>query len=107
MSVAVANVQTPRPPGDLFYSVKEVTLDSSYASEGEPLTAKELGLRRVVYAICEVLHGTESSTVRAVTAYYIPSTEKIHLIDSATGKEVEATKDLSKVVVQVIAFGKP
>lgn len=107
MSVSVTNVQTARTPGDLYYSIKEVTLDASYAEGGESLTARELGLRRVVFAQCEVQHGTESSTIRAVSAYYTPSTAKIHLIDSATGKEVEATKDLSKVVVRVVAFGKP
>jgi len=53
-----------------------------------------------------VIAGTESATTRAVTAYYTPSTEKLHFLDSATGKEVEATKDLSKVKVQVVAFGK-
>jgi hypothetical protein len=93
--------------GSDYYSITNVTLDSSYASEGEALTAKDLGLRRITFAICNVTAGSESATLRPANAYYTPATEKLHLIDSATGKEMEATKDMSKVTVQVIAFGKP
>ena len=86
---------------------KVVTFDNSYASEGESLPVSELGLI-VLDSLpsCEVIAGTESSTLRAVTAYYTTADNKIHLIDSATGKEVEGTKDMSKVKVLVTARGK-
>jgi len=107
MAASASRVQTGRPMGSDYYSIYNVTLDNSYAEGGETVTPRELGLRRVTFAICTVTNGTESATVRAVSAYYTPSTEKLHLIDSATGKEVSGTSDLSKVVVQVVAFGKP
>jgi hypothetical protein len=107
MAASASRVQTGRPMGSDYYTITNVTCDNSYESEGEKVAPREFGLRRVTFAICTVINGTESATVRAVTAFYTPSTEKLHLIDSATGKEVEATKDMSKVVVQVVAFGKP
>jgi hypothetical protein len=104
MSVTVSKKPTSTIPGAERRTVTEITLDNSYASGGEALTAAQLGLRHVEAAICSVVHGTESATYRAVTAYYKEG--KLHLIDSATGKEVESTKDMSKVVVQVVAFGR-
>lgn len=104
--MALTVTQNVAPSSFGFYTVSTVTGDSSYLSEGEPLLFAELGLASVDFAICEVIAGTESATIRAVTAYYTPATEKLHYIDSATGKEVESTKDLSKVKVQIVAFGK-
>lgn len=109
MAVSVENV------GGLPYRIvgaqretqTQVTFGSSYLSEGEPLTIAQLGLSTIDgIPNCDVIAGTESATLRAVTAYYTPNTEKIHLIDSATGKEVESTKDMSKVKVVVTARGK-
>lgn len=105
MAVSVKNVSTPKPPGAERRVVCEVTFDSSYQSEGEPLTAEQLGLKFVKWANCLIINGSEEATVRPTNAYYTPATGKIHLIDSATGKEVASTKNMEKVVVQVEAFG--
>jgi hypothetical protein len=105
MAISAAVKQT-RIPGAERVTVTTVTFDNSYLEGGEPLTAKELGLRTVNYAICTMTNGSEEATVRAGDPYYTPATSKIHLIDNATGKEVASTKDMSKVVVQVVAFGK-
>lgn len=105
MALTVAAVQTARPPGAERRVIKEVTFDSSYLENGEPLTAAELGLKKVTFADCNITNGSEEATVRPAIAYYTPSTEKLHLIDSATGKEVASTKDMSKVKVQVVAYG--
>lgn len=103
MALTVTNVQPSRVPGSEVRTVNDVLFDSSYASGGEPLTPAELGLKSVTYATCEIIAGSESSTLRPTNAYY--EGEKLHLIDSATGKEVEATKDMSKVKVRVVASG--
>jgi hypothetical protein len=92
--------------GSDYYSITQVTLDNSYAEGGETVSARELGLRRVIWATCDVLAGSESEEWLAF-ATYTPSTEKVHLFSSKTGKELVKEKDLSKVVVQVVAFGKP
>lgn len=105
MAVSVTNVKTTRVPGAERTAVKTVTFDNSYAEGGESLTPGELGLTTVDYAVCTITHGSESAELRPASAFYTPSTEKIHLIDSATGKEVAGTKDMSKVTVQVVAFG--
>jgi hypothetical protein len=105
MSVAISTVQVTRPAGSQRESVREVTFDNSYAEGGEILTFSDLGLRKVSYAKCWIIAGSESATLRPANAYYTPATEKIHLIDSATGKEMESTKDMSKVKVLVEAVG--
>lgn len=107
MSVTVEAVGTLpyRIVGNQRKTVKKVTFDNSYLENGEPLTWKELGLGFVEYADVNIVKGSESSTLRPTNAEYTPSTEKIHLIDSATGKEIESTKDMSKVVVTVEAYG--
>jgi hypothetical protein len=102
MSLTVTQISEPKNFG--FYSVTEVTFDSSYQAGGEPITPAELGLSVVHASTCNIIAGSESSTLRPTNAFY--KEEKLHLIDSATGKEIESTKDMSKVVVQVIAFGK-
>jgi hypothetical protein len=104
MALSASTVERARVPGAERRSVTNVTFDSSYAEGGEPLTPSELGLRRVTFATCSIIHGSESSTLRPGSAYY--ENEKLHLIDNATGKEVSGTSDMSKVVVQVVAFGK-
>ena len=107
MAVSVSNVLAVpyRISGNQRKTVYDVTFGSSYASEGEPLPQKELGLNKIEYSEVMLTAGSESSTLRPTNGYYTPSTEKIHLIDSATGKEVEATKDMSKVVARVTSYG--
>lgn len=107
MALTVTNaLSVPyRIVGNQKKTVRDVTFDNSYLSEGEPLTPNELGLNVVEYATPTVIKGSESSTLRPTNAEYTVSSQKIHLIDSATGKEMESTKDMSKVVVRVEAFG--
>lgn len=109
MAVTATRVQTGRPMGSDYYTISTVACDSSYQSEGEPLTPRELGLRRVTFAICNILNGDEAaeSELFVGLATYTPATEKLHLINLKSGKEVSSTKKMEKVVVQVVAFGKP
>ena len=105
MALTVSRVGRPMKVGNRKQIVSEITWDNSYASEGEKVTQKELGFRRVDRVECFLTAGSESSTLRPTNAYYTPSTEKFHLIDSATGKEIESTKDMSKVKMLAVVTG--
>lgn len=105
MPVTLSTVQTARPPGAERRTVTTVTLDNSYAEGGEPLTQAQLGLKKVLFADCQLLNGTEIEATPAAAAYYTPATEKIHLVNGKTSKEMVAAVDCSKVVVQVTAYG--
>lgn len=76
----------------------EILFDNSYAEGGEAVTPAEMGFRRVDASSWQIINGSESSTLRPTNCYY--SGGKLHLIDSATGKEIEGTKDMSKVKVR-------
>lgn len=103
MALTVSGVQTARPPGAERRRVVEVTFDNSYLAEGEPFKPSDAGLKGFKFVECFITNGTESSVVRAVTCFY--KEEKLHLIDSATGKEVESEKDMSKVKALVVCYG--
>jgi hypothetical protein len=101
MAATVATVQAARLDG--FIAVTDVTLDNSYAEGGEAVSAEQLGLASVDFAICSIVNGSESEEWVAEAFY---KGGKVHLISAKTGKEVAGTKDMSKVVVRVFAFGK-
>lgn len=88
--------------GNKRISVYDVTMDSSYPTGGESITASDLGLRRVDFAICTVK--AVSGTVNVAQAHYIPSTGKLKVYDETPG-EVANAADLSNVVIQVVAIG--
>lgn len=102
MGVAASIGSKRRVPSEKR-TITDVTFDNSYQENGEPLTAAQLGLKKVRSAICQVIHGSEAEG--SPTAWYDPTTSKIHLIGSKTGKEVAGAVDCSKVVVRVTALG--
>lgn len=103
---ALAAVATTRiskeVPGAEKRCVTRHTFDNSYPTGGESV---DVGLERVTFAQCEVVHGTESAEKRVSNADYDKATGKLKLFDNATGKELANAADASKVVVQVVAFG--
>jgi hypothetical protein len=105
LAVAFARVQPSRVPGAERRTVTRVTFDNAYPTGGEVVTPEDLGLQRVTFAEAAVVHGSESAVLRVANADYVTTTEKLMLFDNATGKEVENGKDMSKVVVQVVAYG--
>lgn len=105
LAVAVASKQTARPPGAEERTVTDVTFDNSYAEGGEKVTPENLGLTRVEYAECTVIHGTESAELQVASAWYDEEKELLHLVDVGTGKELAKEKDASKVKVRVVAYG--
>lgn len=100
--VSVATVKKGTVVGSERRTVKNVTFDSSYLSGGEPLTAAQLGLKHVDFAVCTVkaVGGTDN----VASVYYDPSTALIHLFDE-TPAEFGSTNDASNIVVQVVAYG--
>lgn len=102
MALTVKSLKEPGVPK--FYTVTEVTFDSSYAEGGESFTPANAGLATIDHSFCAITHGSESATLRPTNCYY--ESEKLHLIDSATGKEVAGTSNMEKVKVLVFAFGK-
>lgn len=102
MSATVTTVQTARPPGSQKYSVSTVAFDSSYVTGGEPVTAAQLGLRYVEWAITTV--SAVGGSVNVANAVYDTTNEKVILYDE-TPAQVASEANVEGVKVQVVAFG--
>lgn len=105
MAVSTTISKTAKVPGSQRRTVSTVTLDSSYAENGEPLTAAELGLSSVDYAHCQLLTGSEAEAVDVGWANYNVEKSLLEVYEGKSQKQMAATKNLEKVKVQVIAFG--
>ncbi len=104
MALTVTSHQTARPPGAEERRIVKVKFDNSYAEGGESFTPSDVGLRRFdVDPVCNIIHGSESSELRAAAVYY--ASEKLHIHDAATGKEMAKEKDMSKVEALVTCYG--
>lgn len=105
MAVTTTIIDQPRIPGARRQVVAEVLLDSSYLEGGEPLTAAELGLKRVVWGHCHIINGSESEAVEVGWARYNASKELIEVFNYKSQKAIASGKDLSKCNVLVVAYG--
>jgi len=103
MAVTVTNVAKATVPGAERRTVKIVQFDNKYVTNGEPLTFKELGLKKVDFAICTV--SAVGGTVNVAQASYDTANQKIKLFDE-TPAEVASEADVSNIKVQVVAYGK-
>ena len=82
-------------------TVTDVTLDSSFQSGGEPLTAANLGLNTVYWAQAEpTLSAT--TTVNVAFAGYDPGNALLHVYDETPA---EISGDASGSVIRVTAYG--
>lgn len=109
MAVSSKIIDVAIVPGSRRQTVTEVNLDSEYAAGGEPVTAAELGLTRFEWGFCLPLTGTESETVELGFCSLVRKSDVAAVIEAYSYKsqKVIATgKDLSKVKVLVIAYGK-
>lgn len=104
MAVSIVGSNPPRNVG--FYTSTIVKLDNSYLEGGEPLSAAQLGLAVVDEAICFPTNGSEAEATAVGEIRYSTSAEKLIVMDYKTQKEMAKEKDLSKVLVRVVAFGK-
>lgn len=104
MAIAVEIVKPSAVPGAERYTVTEVTLDNNYATGGYALSAADLGLTAVQFAICNLISPSTKDPVDG--AIYDVENEK--LICTISGAEVAdtTTDDLSDAVIQVVAFGR-
>jgi hypothetical protein len=99
-------VRTQRVPGSETLTETDITFDNSYEAEGEPVTAAELGLRRVNAGWCNLKNGSEAEATPVSSAWFDPVAMKLHLNNAKTSKELAGAADASKVVVRVFALGK-
>jgi hypothetical protein len=105
--MALAFAAVGRSGGDVVGSqrrtVTDITMDSSYQSGGEPVTANNLRLGRVVYATAQI-QSTSGGGVNVSSAGYDPATALLHVYDE-TPAEVASTADISTTVIRVEAYG--
>lgn len=101
MSVTVTPKVVATVPGAQRFTVTEVTFDSSYPTGGEPLTATDLGLTTVDFAIATLkVAGTGSVTA----VFYDVANAK--LLAYAAAAQIANTTDISAVSAQVYAVGR-
>lgn len=108
MAVTTAITDVAKVPGARRQSVCEVTLDTEYAAGGEPITAAELGLTRIIWGLAFPLTGTESEAVELGFVSFVKKTDTTAVIEAynyKTQKVIATGKDLSKVKVLVWAMG--
>lgn len=85
-------------------TVTDVALDSSYPTGGEAVTAANLGLTRVDFAIATV-KSAATTTVNVANVHYDKDTGKLLIYDESPA-EVANAADINGLVVQVIAWGR-
>lgn len=101
VTVTTPSSVTPFVPGNLRCTVRTVVFDTAYPTNGESLTANDLGLSKVDFAIPTVaVAGTGSVT----GLHYDTANSKLKAFTAAA--EVANDTDLSAVTVQIVAFGK-
>ena len=108
MAVTTTINDTAIVPGSRRQTVCTVQLDNSYAEGGEPVTAEELGLKRIIWGLALPLSGSESETVEFGFPVFVKKTDTTAVIEAynwKTGKPIAKEKDLSKIKVLVYAFG--
>lgn len=108
MAVTSKIIDTAIVPGSRRQTVTEVTLDTEYAAGGEPVTAAELGLTRLIWGWAVPLSASESETVEFGFPVFVKKTDTTAVIEAfnyKTQKLVATGKDLSKIKVLVTAYG--
>jgi len=109
--MAVSTV-TPTPkttvPGKAKQKVATIVLSGTYTAEGEIITAKQLGFRRIVTAVA-TLAGSNATEATPVGDCWItgqPGKEvKLRLLNSKTGAELAGGVTVAGVKAEVICTG--
>lgn len=89
--------------GNQRVTFSTVTLDSSYPTGGESVTAAQLGLSSVKAALVNIT--AVNGTVNVANAFYDVANSKVKVFDE-TPAEVANTTDLSGTTIVIVAFGK-
>lgn len=90
--------------GDQKRTVTDVTFDSGYVTNGEAVTAADLGLNVIDTATCNDVTAT-GAAVNVANATFDLANSKILLFDE-TPAEVANAADVATTVVRVEAWGK-
>ena len=108
MAVSSVSPSKTTVPGKARLKVVTVTLSGTYTSEGEVLTAKQCGFRRLVTATASLVAGnaTEATPVGDCWATGQPGTSiKLHLLNGKTGAELAAGVTVVGVKAEIICIG--
>jgi hypothetical protein len=93
--------------GDLTMTVTDVTCSTKYVSAGEAVTAGNLSLNRVVFAIPAGFKDDGEGTINLANAYVSGSGASVKLVlRDETPAEVASEAEIKKPIVRVVAFGK-
>lgn len=104
MAASASIVKPSVVPGAERYTVTHVTLDNNYVAGGYTLTAADLGLVAVDFAICSLVEPSTEDPVDG--AIYDIDNEKLICLISGVEVADTTTDDLSDAVIQVVAFGR-
>lgn len=92
--------------GNLKVTVTSVTFDSAYVTAGEPLTAADLGLSTVLFAL--PTKAVTSDRTGSVDCFYDVAASKLvayRSVTTANDAEVANGQNLSTLTCQLVAFG--
>lgn len=103
MSISIATAADPAVQGNTRVVIKDITLDTSYPTGGYSLTAADLGLTRVLFAVATVK--AVSGTTDITQVQYDLTNSKLQVFDQTPAEIANATS-LASDVVRVIAWGK-
>jgi hypothetical protein len=92
--------------GHMTRTVTDVAFTTAYTDLGEPLTATDLGLRRVSHASAEPTYNV-TNAVPASFAGYDPATSLLHVYDHTPAELATATGDATGLTIRVVAWGTP
>lgn len=95
--------------GDLKMTVTDITCSEKYVAEGEAVTAANVRLNRILFAIPAGLKDDGAGTINIANAYFNVAASgasgKLILRDE-TPAEVAGEAEIKKPVVRLVAFGK-
>ena len=108
MAVSTVTGNKAAVPGKAKLKVVTVTLSGTYTNEGEVITAKSLGFRRIVTATATIAgsNATEATPVTDAWVTGTPGTSvKLRLLNGKLATELAAGVTVAGVKVEVICFG--
>jgi hypothetical protein len=110
MAVSASIVQTARSPGDQMFTITDVTCSTKYVEKGEVVTAANLGLRTLAFAIPLGVKDDGEGTVNIANAFFSVAsnkTEGLLILRDETPAEVASEAEIKKPIITLMAFGKP
>lgn len=108
MAVSTVTGNKAAVPGKAKLKTPLVTLSGTYTSEGEVLTAKQLGFRRIVSATACLAGGNSTEATPVADAWitgYPGTSVKLRLLNGKTGAELAAGVTVVGVKAEIICYG--